>query len=89
MYAEPPEPDAESDDAPDDQDPGAEVPEVGIGAEEEEEHDLDGEADAVCEEDDAVDRPVRSGEGEDGVVGVGRGLGEEVLEGGRGEVEEG
>ena len=58
MHAEPPEANGPSGDAQDDKNirsPGAEV---GEGAEEEEEDDLNGKGDAVAEEDDGVDGAV-------------------------------
>lgn len=91
MHAEPAEADAPCDQREDDEDVGPEGAEVGVGAEDEEDDDLDGEADAVAEEDDAVDRAVCPGEAEDGVIFAtddDGALVDEVLRGGGREVEE-
>jgi hypothetical protein len=84
VHTQPGEADSIGDDRQDDQNVRSPLAEIGEAAEDEEHEDLDGEGDAVAEEDDAVDGAVAAGE-EEGVAVAG-GLVEEILEGCWGEV---
>lgn len=91
MHAQPAETDPEGHHAERDEDVGSKRAEIGVRADDEEDGDLDGEGDAVAEQDDAVGRAGGAGEEDGVVVGSADGdgvLAEEVLGGCRGEVEE-
>lgn len=91
MHAQPAETDPKGHHAERDEDVGSERAEIGVRADDEEDGDLDGEADAVAEQDDAVGCAVGAGEEDGVVVGAADGdgvLAEEVLGGCRREVEE-
>lgn len=87
MHAEPGKTDAEGNNGPEDENPAPPGPKVSVRANDDEERSLDGEANAIGEENDAVHVTIAAGEGEKSRI-FGRGLRQEVLEGRRAEIEQ-